>query len=377
MAHKMAQESGRSKDLGKTKFTYVSKASVGKTPLFGVKFHPNVDGAYFATAGDNQVTVYQCAEDGTIKPEHSFVDGDPEEIFYCVEWTSDVRTKEALLIVAGAKGVIRIINTVNYTTIKDYTGHGSAVNELRIHPENPSLLLSASKDHTLRLWNLSTDTCVLLLSGVDGHRDEVLSCDFKYDGTKVFSAGMDHAVKIWDIGTEEVQEIITSSFTHTPSEKKNFPTLRIHFPILSSREVHSNYVDCIRSFGDLVVSKACENKIVFWQPIPRPEQYTMRHEVFPRVAQCLHEIEVPHCDMWYMRFRLFKGSLLAMGTVHGKIYLWNMVNFTRGNPKDVKPTILSVNHCTSLIRQVDLSPNGKHLIAVSDSGEVWRWDRAP
>ena len=55
MAHKMAQESGRSKDLGKTKFTYVSKASVGKTPLFGVKFHPNVDGAYFATAGDNQV----------------------------------------------------------------------------------------------------------------------------------------------------------------------------------------------------------------------------------------------------------------------------------------------------------------------------------
>jgi hypothetical protein len=93
MAHKMAQESGRSKDLGKTKFTYVSKASVGKTPLFGVKFHPNVDGAYFATAGDNQVTVYQCAEDGTIKPEHSFVDGDVSanlSVAICICYKSSV-----------------------------------------------------------------------------------------------------------------------------------------------------------------------------------------------------------------------------------------------------------------------------------------------
>ncbi len=40
--------------------------------------------------------------------------------------------------------------------------------------------------------------------------------------------------------------------------------LRCH--IRSSKQIHSNYVDCVRWLGECVLSKSVDNRVILWRP---------------------------------------------------------------------------------------------------------------
>jgi dynein assembly factor with WDR repeat domains 1 len=55
--------------------------------------------------------------------------------------------------------------------------------------------MTASQDHTVRLWDTKTGECSQTL---DNHREEVFSSLFSYDGEAIITASKDNCVNLWN-----------------------------------------------------------------------------------------------------------------------------------------------------------------------------------
>ncbi|XP_060556108.1 polycomb protein EED-like [Ruditapes philippinarum] len=345
-----------------------------KKPIFGVlfnTFHGEKDPLLFITVGHNRVTLYESKPEGHIKLLQAYADPSQDENYYCGAWTYDDETQQPLICVAGLRGIVRVISPIAQQCIKHFIGHGAAVNELKVHPNDHNMLLSVSRDNTMRLWNVKMSTCVIIFGGVDGHRDEVLSADFNIHGTKLISCGMDHSLKMWKTDTEVILDAMKASYTYNAKQMNvPFPTHNQNFPDFSTRDIHRNYVDCVRWLGNFVLSKSCENCIILWKAGTLEDK---EWKVKEGKVSVLHRFDYKECDIWYMRFSLdAQQKTMALGNQVGRIFVWDI---DVEDPVLAKCSVLTHPKCYSAVRQTCFSPNGDTLLAVCDDGSIWCWDK--
>lgn len=94
-----------------------------------------------------------------------------------------------------------------YKNIRTLPGHDHSVSAVRFipsgaagSPSSGNLLVSASRDKSLRIWDVSTGYCV---KTIRGHADWVRDVSPSFDGRWLVSTGNDQTARIWDASSGE------------------------------------------------------------------------------------------------------------------------------------------------------------------------------
>ncbi|CAB4060025.1 EED [Lepeophtheirus salmonis] len=186
------------------------------------------------------------------------------------------------------------------------------------------------------------------------------------------SCGMDHSLKLWDFNTDHLKKAVKLSYTHnTQKLKKNFPTELCHFPLFSTRDIHRNYVDCCRWFGNFILSKSCENTIVCWKPGPLD---SISIKPINNKVSIIHKFDFKDNDIWFVRFSMDADqNLLALGNQVGKTYIWDLDVEDPSSTKFLQYYLIL--NAMSPLDKLHSAKMGIFCICGCDDGTIWRWDR--
>jgi WD40 repeat protein len=155
------------------------------------------DGKTLASAGhDGSVYLWDLTAGKKLReivaraPAAPNTEVEPPESVYSLAFSPDDKQ-----LAVGNTEQVFLFTVADGKYVRTLAGHTSSVTGLAYHPGG-TVLASASKDRTLRLWNPANGQA---LKTLEGHTAWVQGVTFVAKGTRLASVGADETVRFWDL----------------------------------------------------------------------------------------------------------------------------------------------------------------------------------
>ncbi|CAG8447372.1 10565_t:CDS:2 [Acaulospora colombiana] len=327
-----------------------------KTALYGVSFNPydQKEDSVFAVAGGRNIIIAHFDNTKPVALEilQTYVDENEEENYYCCVWSFDPNTGAPWLAVAGAIGLVKILNTSNGSIVQTLTGHGDARNKRN---------------------QISSENAIFAFFSEQRLLNSALECDHRYAycGDFLVSSGMDHAVKIWSLCTPVIKNTIESSIKPKSLSR--------------SQQRQSQTQTCCKSHGHpstplfdyrLLATGNQIGQIFLWdlQEIPYLIDSYIEKKKLKSSGVKMDKVVVKKKGGNGSNNKKSKANNDSVSDINDNVSTPRGVNHNdeSAGKKVCKPAILA-DSCDSTIRQVTFSGNRQWMIAVCDDGTVWGW----
>ncbi|WP_437760199.1 TIR domain-containing protein [Sorangium sp. So ce1389] len=241
-------------------------------------------------------------------------------------------------------------------------GHSDRVNACAISPDG-QIIVSASDDATLKVWDLASGQLVTTL---DGHLNWVNACAISPDGQRIVSASDDGTLKIWSLA---------------------------HGQLMATIEGHSRWVSCctISPDGQRIVSASGDGSLKVWYLNTGQLLATLKGHL-DAVNTCAvspdgQRIVSGSCDRSLKVWDLSTGWLLSTLDGHSDEVRSCAISpdgrriVSASRDRSLKVWDLSTGRLLSTldghsdeVRSCAISPDGRRVVSASGDGTLKIWD---
>ena len=253
-----------------------------------------------------------------------------------------------------------------------FLDHTKSITQTRFFPDSGHLLLSASADSKIALWDVYHQR--ELLRTYSGHTKSVNDIDFNPSGTQFVSASYDRYMKLWDTETGKVVNKFTTGktphvirFNPSPEHAHEFLAGMSDKKIVQwdtrTREMVQEYDHHLNAINTIVfvddnrrfMTTSDDKSLRAWDyNIPVPIKYIAEPYMYPMTRATLHP----------------SGKYVAYQSSDNQILVYGATDKFRQNRKK---SYRGHNNAGTAI-DVSISPDGQFLASGDSAGYVCFWD---